>query len=349
MITTTRTFCRFCHAACPVEVDVDTDDADGAGTVVGVRGDAADPLFGAYTCIKGRHLGDQHHHPDRLRTALKRRPDRGFDEVPTEQALDEVAERLTTILADGDPRAVASYCGTATFQNAAAHPVARAFHQAIASPSFYTSITIDQPAKLVNPLRLGSWAAGPQPWSTADVSLLVGINVVVSMLGLPGGPTFVNPLASLRAAKRRGLQLIVIDPRRTETATMADLHLQVRAGRGPDAAGRHVAGHPRRGPGRRRVLRPLGRRPRRAAPRRAPVRPRPRRRPHRRGRRRHRPGGPNVRRRPPWLGDVRHGTEHGAARHADGAPRGVLQRGVRALPAAGRAGPEHDGRARPDR
>lgn len=228
-ITTTRTFCRFCHAACPIEVDVDT----ATDTVAGVRGDHADPLFGGYTCIKGRHLGDQHHHPDRLRTALRRRSDGGFDEIPTAQALDEVAARLAAILADGDPRAVASYCGTATFQNAAAHPVARAFHEAIGSPSFYTSITIDQPAKMVTPLRLGSWGAGPQPWSTADVSLMVGINVVVSMFGIPGGPTFVNPLASLRAAKQRGLKLIVIDPRRTETAAMADLHLQVTPGEDP--------------------------------------------------------------------------------------------------------------------
>ncbi len=227
--TTTRTFCRFCHAACPIEVDVDTD----RNTVTGVRGDGADPLFGGYTCIKGRHLGDQHHNPDRLRTALRRRDDGGFDEIPTGQAFDEIAERMAAILADGDGRAVASYCGTATFQNAAAHPVARAFHQAIASPSFYTSITIDQPAKMVTPLRLGAWAAGPQPWSTADVSLVVGINIVVSMLGIPGGPTFVNPLASLRAAKKRGLQLIVVDPRRTETAAMADIHLQVTPGEDP--------------------------------------------------------------------------------------------------------------------
>lgn len=228
-ITTRRTFCRFCHAACPIEVGVD----QATNTVLDVRGDRADPIFGAYTCIKGRHLGDQHHHPGRLRTALRRRAGGGFDEIATDQALDEVAERMTAILADGDARAVASYCGTATFQNAAAHPVARAFHQAIGSPSFYTSITIDQPAKMVTPIRLGAWAAGPQPWSSADVSLVVGINIAVSMLGIPGGPTFVNPLASLRAAKRRGLELIVIDPRRTETAAMADIHLQVTPGEDP--------------------------------------------------------------------------------------------------------------------
>ena len=225
--------------------------------------------------------------------------------------------------------------------------MARAFHQAIGSPSFYTSITIDQPAKLVNPLRLGSWAAGPQPWSTADVSLLVGINVVVSMLGMPGGPTFVNPLASLRAAKRRGLQLIVIDPRRTETAAMADIHLQVRPGEDPtllagmlrvildeglgdaEFCDRWVGGLDS-------CTAPCAGSTSRTSP------------THRRGRRRHRAGGPNVRRRPPWFGDVRHRAEHGAARHADGAPRGLFNVVCGRFPAASRR-PEHDGRARPHR
>lgn len=229
---TKRTFCRFCHAACAIEVDVTTDDA-GAQRVTHVRGDAADPIFGEYTCIKGRHLGEQHHHETRLRQALKRRPDGTFEEIPTGQALDEIAARLRTIIDTHGARSVASYCGTATFQNAAAHPVIRAFHKAIGSPSFYTSITIDQPAKMVTPLRLGSWAAGVQKWSTADVSLVVGCNITTSMLGIPGGPTFINPMAALKAAKKRGLKLIVIDPRRTETAMQADLHLQVTPGEDP--------------------------------------------------------------------------------------------------------------------
>jgi anaerobic selenocysteine-containing dehydrogenase len=226
---TKRTFCRFCHAACPMEIDVDT----ATNQIVGIRGDAADPIYGAYTCIKGRHLDDQHHNPERLRTALKRQPDGTFVEMKTSDALDEIAERLMAIINEHGARSMASYCGTATFQNAAAHPVIRAFHKATNSPSFYTSITIDQPAKMITPIRLGSWAAGPPPWSTAEVSLVVGSNMLVSMFGYPGGPTFVNPLAALRDAKKRGLKLIVIDPRRTETAAMADIHLQVIPGEDP--------------------------------------------------------------------------------------------------------------------
>jgi anaerobic selenocysteine-containing dehydrogenase len=206
-------------------------------TVVAVRGDTNDPLFGAYTCIKGRHLGDQHHNPERLRTALKRNADGSFTPLPTSVALDEIAERLMALINEHGPRSMASYCGTATFQNAAAHPVIRAFHKATGSPSFYTSITIDQPGKLVTPLRLGTWAAGMQRWSTADVSLVVGSNVAVSMFSQAGGPTFINPLAALKQAKKRGLKLIVIDPRRTETAALADIHLQITPGEDPALLG----------------------------------------------------------------------------------------------------------------
>ena len=80
MVETRTSFCRVCHAACPIEVDVD----DGA-RVVAVRADRADPLFGGYTCIKGRQLGDQHHHPDRLRSPL-RRTTHGFEAVASSGA-----------------------------------------------------------------------------------------------------------------------------------------------------------------------------------------------------------------------------------------------------------------------
>ncbi|MGI9578930.1 MAG: molybdopterin-containing oxidoreductase family protein, partial [Microthrixaceae bacterium] len=101
-----KTFCRVCHAACPLEVEV----ADGL-RVLGVAADRNDPLFGGYTCIKGRQLADQHHHPDRLRGSLRKRGGR-FDAVASSVALDEIAERIAGIASDHGPRAVASYTGT---------------------------------------------------------------------------------------------------------------------------------------------------------------------------------------------------------------------------------------------
>ncbi|HEX9259232.1 MAG TPA: oxidoreductase, partial [Acidimicrobiales bacterium] len=102
---TRKSFCRICHAACPIEVDVV------ANQVVAVRGDRSDPLFEGYTCVKGRHLPQQHADPGRLPGAL-RRSGTGHVPVPLQGALDEIAARLQGIIAEHGPRAVASYIGT---------------------------------------------------------------------------------------------------------------------------------------------------------------------------------------------------------------------------------------------
>jgi anaerobic selenocysteine-containing dehydrogenase len=230
-VETRQTFCRFCHAACPLEVDVEiSSDRERA---LAVRGVLDDPLFEGYTCIKGRQLPDQHHAPDRLRRPLRRDADGTFTEVSSAEALDDIAARIRRIIDEHGPRAVASYTGTGAFQNAISMPAAVAFHRGIGSPSFYTSITIDQPAHLTARLRMGSWEAGWQNFRDADVLLAVGYNPLVSSYAPAGGLQGTNPFVTLRRAKARGMQLIVIDPRRSELASNADLWLQVKPGEDP--------------------------------------------------------------------------------------------------------------------
>ena len=227
MVETRKTFCRVCHAACPLEVDVEDD-----RRVVSVRGDRADALFEGYTCIKGRQLADQHHHPERLRSSRRRNGD-GFEPISSAAALDEIAARIRVIVDRYGPRAVASYTGTGAFQNSTAVPVTAAWHAGFGSPSFYTSITIDQPAHRAAALRMGSWEAGWDNFSDADVSLAVGYNPLVSSYGPAGGLQGTNPFVALRRARERGMRLIVIDPRRTELARGADVWLQVQPGEDP--------------------------------------------------------------------------------------------------------------------
>jgi anaerobic selenocysteine-containing dehydrogenase len=224
MVETKKSFCRFCHAFCAIEVDVEDN------KVIEVRGDTSDPIYGGYTCIKGRHLPDQHNHEERLRTSLKRMPDGSFQPIPSEQALDEIAEKLRGIIDEHGPRAVASYNGTYAFCNAITLSVTRAWHAGIKSPSYYTSVTIDQPAKAIAASRHGTWMGGSQNFETADVAMLIGNNPVVSMFG--GVPPF-NPWKRLRDAQKRGLKLIVIDPRESDVAKRADLYLQVKPGEDP--------------------------------------------------------------------------------------------------------------------
>ena len=224
MVETKKSFCRFCHAFCPIEVDVEDN------KVIEIRGDTSNPIYGGYTCIKGRHLPDQHNHPDRIRTSLKRMPDGSFQPISSEQALDEIAARLSAIVEEHGPRSVATYNGTYAFCNAITLSVSRAWHKGVKSPSYYTSVTIDQPAKAIAASRHGTWMGGSHGFDTADVAMLIGNNPVVSMFG--GIPPF-NPWKRLRDAQARGLKLIVIDPRKSDVAKRADLFLQVKPGEDP--------------------------------------------------------------------------------------------------------------------
>lgn len=228
MIETKKTFCRICHAACPMEIDIDE-----GRQIVAVRGDRSDPLFQGYTCIKGRQLGDQYYDPARLRGPLRRGPGGTFESIDSQQALDQIAERIAAIVAEYGPRAVASYTGTGAYQNSVGVPVAAAWHKGFDSPSMYTSLTIDQPAHRTSLARLGAWEAGWHNFTDADVSMAVGYNPLVSSYAAAGGLQGTNPVIKLRQAKDRGLKLIVIDPRRSELANYADVWLQVAPGEDP--------------------------------------------------------------------------------------------------------------------
>ncbi|HEX9772667.1 MAG TPA: molybdopterin-dependent oxidoreductase, partial [Steroidobacteraceae bacterium] len=145
-------------------------------------------------------------------------------------ALDEIAARLSAIRDRHGPRAIATYCGTYGFMNSAALPVAAGFHPGLGSPSFYTSITIDQPAKVYLGSRVGTWLGGPQPFSQADVVMMIGNNPLTSHYAWQGSVPPFSPSRRLRDAKARGLSIICVDPRRTMVAQLADIHLQVRPG-----------------------------------------------------------------------------------------------------------------------
>jgi anaerobic selenocysteine-containing dehydrogenase len=224
-----KTYCRFCHAYCPMEATVEDN------RLIAIAPDPDNAVYGGYTCIKGRQLAEQIYHPTRLQQSQQKQPDGSFAPVATEQALDEIAGKLQAILEQHGPRSIASYNGTYSYQNSASHAVARAFHQAIASPSYYASVTIDQPAKVaIGPARMGWWNAGSHMWCDSDVAMIIGNNTLVSHYSIPGGIPSFSPFNALREGKKRGVKVICIDPRVTEVAARSDLHLQVKPGQ--DAA-----------------------------------------------------------------------------------------------------------------
>ncbi len=225
-VQTHKSFCRFCHAVCGIEVDIDDD------RVVAVRGDKEHVVSQGYLCVKGRELPAQHTHPDRLCGAVRQRPDGTFGAIPSEQAMDEIAGYLQALIARDGPTAIAVYSGTHGLFSAA-KPLIIAWINAVGSHWYFTPNTIDQPSQQTGWARHGTWDAGVNRFADADVMMFVGNNPGVSAFSRDGGPPYANAFKYLRDARRRGMRIIAIDPRRTELARAADIHLQVKPGEDP--------------------------------------------------------------------------------------------------------------------
>lgn len=226
-VTTHKTFCRFCHAYCAIEVDVED------GKPIEVRGDTEDPVYGGYTCIKGRQLPEQYTTPARVSKSLKRLPNGEFEEIDTDKAMDEIAAKVKQLIDDSGPRSIATYVGSYGYQNSAALVIPKAWHKSIDSPSYYTSVTIDQPAKAISASRFGAWGGGTHKFTDSEVCMMIGNNPVVSQFTPFGGPPPFSPYARLRDEMKKGMKVIVVDPRQTEVANRATMHLQVNPGEDP--------------------------------------------------------------------------------------------------------------------
>ncbi len=223
MTETRKTFCRFCHVFCGLEVDVQDD------RVIAVRGDHDNPVSEGYTCPKGRAEVERINHPDRLRSS-KKRVGSEFVDIDSGQAIDEIGAKLRELVDTHGPEAVAVYVGCGGHRTSAGGPwfVAK-WLQAFGSPRLYTSLTIDSPSLIIAFDRL---FGAPLPLSVfdidhADSAMFVATNPVVSHLwSMPQS----NPSTRLKKALKRGLKLVVIDPRRCDVADKAHVHLQVKPG-----------------------------------------------------------------------------------------------------------------------
>mgnify|MGYP001066120794 CR=1 FL=1 len=216
-----RSFCRICSGFCGMILTVED------GRIAAIRGDKAHPHSRGFACIKGLQAEEATHGDRRLLHPMKRMPDGSYAKIGLETALDEIAERLGRIVERDGPDALAAFRGTANVYAGLSAQIVPDFLAAFGSRGLYSTMTIDQSAKWVTIERLGMWGGGRQPLENSDVCMLIGVNPMVS-LSAPGFGG--NPVITMKEAKARGLKLIVIDPRRTETAHHADLHIQPRPG-----------------------------------------------------------------------------------------------------------------------
>jgi anaerobic selenocysteine-containing dehydrogenase len=217
-----HTICRACHAGCGVIVDVEN------GVPVNTRGDAENPLYKGFCCIKGQHFHDTRNSPQRLLHSQKRQPDGSYAAIPIEQAMDEIAGKIQSNISTYGPRSLATYSGTMAANTSAANgAMSSAWLKATGSRMGFNSSTIDQPGKMVAAALHGRWMAPSHNFAQAKVLMLLGANPLVAM---SGGVPHTNPGRTLTDALAKGLKLIVIDPRRSETARRANIFLQIKPG-----------------------------------------------------------------------------------------------------------------------
>lgn len=214
--------CCLCEAGCGIEVRHDGTRAES------IRGDERDPMSRGYVCPKVLGLKDIQEDPARLRSPLRRRGER-FEEIGWDEALSEAAERLARVQRQHGRDAVAFYYGNPTAHDYATLLSALAFSKNLRTRNLYSSNSIDAlPRLLVSWELYGNQGVIPIPdVDRTDFLLIIGANPAVSNGSIMTAP---NMVRRLRALRERGARLVVVDPRRTETAKLADTHCFIRPG-----------------------------------------------------------------------------------------------------------------------
>lgn len=215
--------CSICEAACSLEVELDSD------RVVGVRANAQDTFSQGHSCAKGLALGELHQDPDRLRTPLAKNAQGQLVRCSWAEAFAKIDTALSDIRDRFGVEAIATYLGNPTAHNFGLSTGAGAFMSALGSPNIFSAGSVDQlPKQLASELMFGNGDAVPVPdIERTDLLVILGANPVVS-----NGSLWVVPgiRGKLRALRERGGRCVVVDPRRSETARLADDHLFIRPG-----------------------------------------------------------------------------------------------------------------------
>lgn len=211
--------CPFCEQNCATEITVDPSTA----SIVTIRGDKADPLSKGYICPKAYALKDLHHDPEFLTGPLIRR-DGQLVPVSWEEALDFAAEGLAEVTRRHGANAIASYFGTGLTHVPGLALYAPLLLTTLGSNQVYSASSVDSHAHFMTTAAMfGGLASMPIPdIDHSDYFVLIGANPFQSngsFLTAPGVP------GRLKAIQQRGGKVVVIDPRRSETAAKADWHL----------------------------------------------------------------------------------------------------------------------------
>lgn len=221
---THRTTCKIgaCEPFCGIEVDVED------GRMVAVRPDPAHPITTGYACVKGMHVPDYQNDPDRL-LHPEIRTEGGWEQVGWDRATREVGQKLRALRDAHGPRAIATYWGNAA--DSTSITLANTLCHSLGSPNSFNVLSLEYTDRgAVAERMFGNENLILQPDAgRAKFALLLGTNPLVTqgMTLLQRRPRIA---ADFKAIQRAGGKVVVVDPRYTETARLAEEHVPIRPG-----------------------------------------------------------------------------------------------------------------------
>ncbi|MEW9555505.1 molybdopterin-dependent oxidoreductase [Nonomuraea sp. NPDC050783] len=214
--------CNLCEAMCGLSITLRDDQ------IIDIRGNDHDPFSQGHICPKAVALQDIHDDPDRLRLPVRRTPS-GWQQIPWDEALDVVASGLAGIRARHGADAVAVHLGNPVVHSLGALTHAPAFARLLASRNRFSSNSVDVlPSQFVSYLLYGhQWLIPVPDLDRTGYFLVFGANPAASNGSLMSAPGVTRRIRELRA---RGGRMVLFDPRRTESARLADEHHFIRPG-----------------------------------------------------------------------------------------------------------------------
>ncbi len=214
--------CNLCEAMCGLEIKVENN------TVTSIRGDKEDPFSRGHICPKALGMKDIYEDPDRLKFPLKKTKD-GWEQISWEQAFEEVTNKLKDIQRKHGVNAVGVYQGNPSVHNLGTTLFSPTFVRSLKTTNRFSATSVDQlPHHLAAMTMFGHPALMPVPdIDRTDFWLILGGNPLVSNGSIMTAPDLGK---RLRAIKERGGKVVVVDPRKTETADKASQHIFIKPG-----------------------------------------------------------------------------------------------------------------------
>ncbi|MFQ5399304.1 MAG: molybdopterin oxidoreductase family protein [Anaerolineae bacterium] len=214
--------CNLCEAMCGLEIKVD------GGRILSIRGDKHDPLSQGHICPKATALEDIYHDPDRLKRPV-RRTAAGWEEISWEEAFDEVVGHIKRIQSEHGRNAIGVYLGNPNVHNVGLMLYNAPFVRTLRTRNRFSATSVDQlPHHVAAYTMFGHQLLLPVPdVDRTQFMLMLGANPAVSNGSLLTAPGLMKRLKKLQ---QRGGKLVVVDPRRTETAVLADQHFFIHPG-----------------------------------------------------------------------------------------------------------------------